>query len=95
MTKADLIESLRTRIPGLNQSEAAALVDDVLGIVKDSLSHGEEVKLTGFGIFDVRSKSTRTGRNPQTGEPLTIEARRVVRYRPSDLLKARMNERPS
>lgn len=95
MTKADLIESLRSRIPGLNQVEAASLVDEVLGIVKDSLSRGEEVKLTGFGIFDVRAKSTRTGRNPQTGEPLTIEARRVVRYRPSDLLKGRMNERPS
>ena len=92
MTKADLIERLREKVPNLTQAETATLVDDVLDVVKSALAAGEEIKLTGFGTFDVKAKPARTGRNPQTGEALLLEARRVVRFRPSHLLRARMNE---
>jgi integration host factor subunit alpha len=91
MTKADLIETLREKVPGFTQAETATLVDEVLDIIKNALADGEEIKLTGFGTFDVKAKPARTGRNPQTGEALRLEARRVVRFRPSHLLRARMN----
>ena len=72
---------------GLPQSEAAALVETVIETIAERLTAGEAVGLSGFGSFRVRDKALRQGRNPKTGEPAAIPARRVVTFRPSAVLK--------
>jgi integration host factor subunit alpha len=76
---------------GLSRLEAADLVDQVLGEIGHCLAAGEPVKLSGFGLFDIRDKGRRVGRNPRTGIEVPIEPRRVVTFRSSDLLKAHVN----
>ncbi len=82
LTKADIIDALVQRI-GLNRRESLELVEGFFNEISKSLERGEEVKLSGFGSFQVRGKPARTGRNPRTGEPATITARRVVTFHPS------------
>ena len=92
MTKADLATAVLECLEGdCSQSEAADLVESVLSIVKDTLSQGEIVKLSSFGRFDTMDKQPRMGRNPQTGDPIVIEARRVVRFQVSEKLRSKMN----
>lgn len=90
MTKNDLIDAVRaaTNCPKI---EAIDIVENVLDILKDTLASGEEVKISGFGKFVVNRKKDRTGRNPQTGETLTITARKVLSFKPSTLLKQHLN----
>ena len=85
-TKADIVEKIY-QDAGFSKKEAAELVDMVFDIVKDTLSKGEKVKISGFGNFSIRDKATRMGRNPQTGEAMAISARRVLTFKPSQVLK--------
>lgn len=89
LTKADMAEKLFDDL-GLNKREAKELVEAFFEEVRASLELGQQVKLSGFGNFDLRDKSTRPGRNPKTGEEIPICARRVVTFRPGQKLKARV-----
>ena len=86
LTKSDIVENLNNEI-GLNKREAKELVDMLFNDIKNILSEGHEVKLSGFGNFQLRDKSSRPGRNPRTGEDVKISARRVVTFKPGQKLK--------
>jgi integration host factor subunit alpha len=90
VTRVDLYQAVYQKT-GLSRSECTALVELVFKEISDCLERGEAVKLSGFGIFLVRSKGQRIGRNPKTGKEAVISPRRVVAFRPSDLLKQRIN----
>jgi integration host factor subunit alpha len=95
MTKADIIEKVYQKI-GFSKKEASELVEMVFDQLKTVLCNGDKVKISGFGNFVVRGKKERIGRNPQTGDQITISARRVLTFRPSQVLKALLNgEDPS
>ncbi len=89
LTKADMAEYLFEEL-GLNKREAKELVEMFFEEIRNSLEHGRQVKLSGFGNYDLRDKSQRPGRNPKTGEEIPITARRVVTFRPGQKLKARV-----
>jgi len=89
LTKADMAERLFDEI-GLNKREAKEMVELFFEKIRVSLEEGEQVKLSGFGNFDLREKKQRPGRNPKTGEEIPISARRVVTFRPGQKLKARV-----
>ena len=90
ITRPDLSEAIYRKV-GLSRAESAELVEQVFGEISDSLAAGEDVKLSGFGNFLVRSKGERVGRNPKTGVEVPIEKRRVLMFKPSLNLKAYMN----
>ncbi|MHB2166018.1 integration host factor subunit alpha [Alsobacter sp. R-9] len=90
ITRAELSEAVYQRV-GLSRTESAALVELVLKELSDCLAKGETVKLSSFGSFVVRSKGERVGRNPKTGVEVPIEPRRVMVFKPSNILKARIN----
>ncbi|MFW5878538.1 MAG: integration host factor subunit alpha [Myxococcota bacterium] len=90
MTKADIIESVYGKV-GLSKKESAEIVEAVFDTMKDILERGEKIKISGFGNFIVRDKRSRIGRNPQTGEEIEIGARRVLTFRPSQVLKTTLN----
>jgi integration host factor subunit alpha len=90
MTKADIVEALYTRA-GLSKKEAADLVELVFDTIKGTLATGQKIKISGFGNFVIREKRPRLGRNPQTGESIEISARRVLTFRPSQVLRAEVN----
>lgn len=90
VTKADIVEKVYETI-GFSKKEASELVELVFLELKKTLRNGEKVKISGFGNFVVRGKSERIGRNPQTGEQIKISARRVLTFRPSQVLKAMLN----
>lgn len=89
LTKADMAERLFDDL-GLNKREAKELVEAFFEEIRSSLEQGQQVKLSGFGNFDLRNKNQRPGRNPKTGEEIPISARRVVTFRPGQKLKARV-----
>ena len=89
LTKADMAESLFNEL-GLNKREARELVELFFEELRASLASGEQVKLSGFGNFDLRDKNQRPGRNPKTGKEIPITARRVVTFRQSKKLKTRV-----
>ena len=89
LTKAEMAEALFAEL-GLNKREAKELVDLFFEEVRLALAEGRQVKLSGFGNFDLRKKNQRPGRNPKTGEEIPITARRVVTFRPGQKLKARV-----
>ncbi len=89
LTKADFAESLYEEL-GLNKREAKEIVELFFDEIKGSLTKGEQVKLSGFGKFELRDKNSRPGRNPKTGEEIPITARRVVTFRSGQKLKARV-----
>lgn len=91
LTRADLTEAVYRSI-GLSRNESATLVEDVLEEMCVSLERGEEVKLSSFGTFSVHGKSERVGRNPKTGVEATITSRRVLSFRPSHILKAKVDQ---
>ncbi len=91
MTKNDIVEKVYASVSGLSKREAAHVVDTVFETIKEALERGENVKLSGFGNFMVRSKNPRPGRNPKTGESIEIAARRVLTFKPSHLLKKQLN----
>ena len=89
LTKAELAEALFDEL-GLNKREAKEFVDLFFEDIRERLEAGEEVKLSGFGNFELRSKNQRPGRNPKTGEEIPISARRVVTFRPGQKLRLRV-----
>ncbi len=89
LTKAAMAERLFDEL-GLNKREAKEMVEAFFEEVRTSLADGHQVKLSGFGNFDLRDKNERPGRNPKTGEEIPITARRVVTFRPGQKLKARV-----
>lgn len=90
MTKADIVESIYASVD-LTKKESAEIVEFVIEALKDSLDRGDKVKISGFGNFQVRAKKSRVGRNPQTGEEIEIVSRRVVSFKPSQVLKDSLN----
>ena len=91
-TKADIIDTVYAKLPGFTKKETASIVDATLEVIKETLASGETVKLSGFGNFVVKQKSERAGRNPRTGEALSISPRRVLTFKASPILKAELNE---
>jgi integration host factor subunit alpha len=89
LTRMDLSEAVFREV-GLSRNESAQLVESVLDHISDALVKGEQVKISSFGTFSVRSKSARVGRNPKTGEEVPINPRRVLTFRPSHLMKDRV-----
>lgn len=89
LTKADMAERLFDEL-GLNKREAKEMVELFFNQTRDALERGSQVKLSGFGNFDLREKGERPGRNPKTGAEIPITARRVVTFRPGQKLKARV-----
>ena len=92
MTKAGIAEKISTRLQ-IPKSDSLELLESVLSTLKATLDSGEVIKITGFGRFEVKQKKARKGRNPQTGETITIAARKVMTFRPSETLKARINKK--
>ncbi len=90
ITRADLSEAVYQRL-GLSRAESAELVEVVLKEISDCLERGEPVKLSSFGTFAIREKGERIGRNPKTGVEVPITSRRVLTFKPSNVLKARIN----
>ena len=89
LTKANMAENLFDEL-GLNKREAKEMVEMFFEEIRGALENGQQVKLSGFGNFDLREKKERPGRNPKTGEEIPITARRVVTFRPGQKLKARV-----
>lgn len=92
VTKADIVERVYKEA-GFSKKEAADLVDLIFKVIKETLSRGEKVKISGFGNFSIRDKATRMGRNPQTGEAMPISARRVLTFKPSQILRDDITEK--
>ena len=90
MTKSDIVENVLAK-RNLTKREAADIVDTLLDIIKDTLETGEQVKISGFGKFEIHQKHDRRGRNPQTGETITITARKILTFKPSTILKQDIN----
>ena len=92
ITKADLVQQIYNNHEELTKVQATEAVEAFLRISKDSLIGGSDLLLSGFGKFNVREKNSRKGRNPQTGEDLILESRRVVTFKPSGILKTKVNK---
>lgn len=90
LTRAEIGDQVHEEI-GLSRTESAQLVETVLDKVSDALVGGENVKVSGFGSFVLRDKNRRIGRNPKTGEEVPIEPRRVLTFRPSQILRDKIN----
>lgn len=91
MTKAEIIDAVYEKVGGFSKKEAAEIVEAVFDTMKEVLADGEKIKISGFGNFVVRRKKERIGRNPQTGAPIPISARRVLTFKPSQVLKGVLN----
>lgn len=90
-TKAEIAEAVYEQLGGLSKREAAELVDATFELLKDAMQTTDKVKISGFGNFSVRAKRPRVGRNPLTGEEITITARKVATFKASPVLKERVN----
>ena len=90
MTKADIVDAVAAKF-GFSPKEAHDIVETLINTMREELRAGESIKLSAFGNFTVRSKRTRKGRNPQTGAPLTIESRKVLTFKASNILRDALN----
>ena len=90
MTKVDIVERVAEKM-SFTKDESFEIVELVIETIKATLENGENIKITGFGNFVVKKKSDRRGRNPQTGEEITITARRILTFKPSMVLKSAIN----
>jgi integration host factor subunit alpha len=90
VTRADISEAIYKEI-GLSRTESSVLIESILDHIADALIKGEQVKISGFGTFSVRDKAERMGRNPKTGRQVPITSRRVLTFKPSNVLKDRVN----
>lgn len=91
LTKADLVDAIHEKI-GFSKKEAADMVELIFDTIKGALTDGDKIKISGFGNFVVREKRARTGRNPQTGQAIEISARRVLTFKPSQVLRSEVND---
>ena len=94
MTKADIVEIVFEKV-GFSKKDVSAVVEQIFESIKDSLENGDKVKISGFGNFTIRQKRARRGRNPQTGTEITIEERKVMTFKASQLLKKAINSQPA
>src|SRR3977135_3016976 len=92
MTKAEIVQAIYDRVGGFSKKESADIVDLVFEMMKETLGHGEKIKVSGFGNFVLRDKRQRPGRNPQTGQPINISERRVLTFKASQILKQALNQ---
>jgi integration host factor subunit alpha len=90
LTRADLAETVVQKV-GLPRNESQELVELVIKVLSERLAEGEAVKLSSFGSFNIRQKGERVGRNPKTGQEVPITPRRVLVFRPSNIMKERIN----
>lgn len=90
LTKADLADNIYEALP-IDKQKAAQIVEDYIEIIKDALEKYGKVMLSGFGSYEVKSKPPRRGRNPQTGDSIILRARKVVKFKPSQLLRKAIN----
>jgi len=86
MTKADIVEKVAEQC-GISKKDSIDMVESVFSVLKTTLENGEDIKISGFGKFEVKTKHERKGRNPQTGESIIIDARRILSFKPSNILK--------
>jgi integration host factor subunit alpha len=91
LTKADLVQQVYKTQENLTKLQATEAVETLLSIMKDCLANGEDLLISGFGKFNVKDKKARRGRNPQTGDELILDARRVITFKPSGILRTRIN----
>jgi integration host factor subunit alpha len=91
MTKADIVEKVYEKV-GFSKKESAELVELVFDLIKTTLEKNDKIKIAGFGNFVVKSKANRRGRNPQTGEEIIISARKILTFKPSQVLKSSLNK---
>lgn len=91
MTKADIVEIICEKI-GFTAKESVEIVDQLFELMKETLEKGGKIKISGFGNFTVHKKRPRKGRNPQTGEELVISGRRVLSFKPSNILRKALNK---
>jgi integration host factor subunit alpha len=91
LTKADLVQQVYKNHENLTKAQATDAVEAFLRLSKNSLIEGSDLLLSGFGKFNVKDKNARRGRNPQTGDELTLDARRVVTFKPSGILRDKIN----
>ncbi len=94
LTKADLADAIYATLP-VDKQKAAQIVEDYIEIIKDALGSENKVMLSGFGSYEVKFKPPRRGRNPQTGDSIILRARKVVKFKPSQLLRKAINAGPS
>ena len=87
VTKADIINKVHKAHPRFNKTQAQESVETILKLIKTNLENGNDVLISGFGKFIVKDKSARKGRNPKTGESITLKARKVVTFKPSNVLR--------
>lgn len=92
MTKVDIIENIYEKV-GFSKKEVAIIVESIFDIMKESLKNEDKIKISGFGNFVVRKKRARRGRNPQTGDDIEISSRRILTFKPSQVLKAALNRK--
>ena len=90
MTKADLIEEIYLKV-GFSKKESREVVEKVFDLIKSTLQEGEAIKIAGFGNLVVQNKAARRGRNPQTGEEIEISSRKILTFKPSQVLKGVIN----
>src|SRR4029078_8085622 len=90
LTKADLADAIYATLP-VDKQKAAQIVEDYIELIKDALEKDGKVMLSGFGSYEVKFKPPRRGRNPQTGDTITLRARKVVKFKPSQLLRKAIN----
>jgi integration host factor subunit alpha len=92
LTKADLVQKVYKSHDNLTKTQANQAVEALLSTMKNCLASGEELLISGFGKFNVKDKNARRGRNPQTGEELILEPRRVITFKPSGILRTKIND---
>jgi integration host factor subunit alpha len=92
LTKADLVQKVYKNHDNLTKAQATQAVEALLSTMKNCLSKGEDLLISGFGKFNVKDKNARRGRNPQTGEELILEPRRVITFKPSGILRTKIND---
>lgn len=92
MTKVDIVETIYEKV-GFSKKEVAKIVETVFDIIKENLQKEDKIKISGFGNFVIRKKRSRRGRNPQTGDDIEISSRRILTFKPSQVLRAALNRR--
>lgn len=92
MTKVDIVEAIYEKV-GFSKKEVAKIVESIFDIIKKHLQEHDKIKISGFGNFVIRNKRARRGRNPQTGDDIEITPRRILTFKPSQVLKASLNRK--
>jgi len=90
MTKVDIVETIYEKV-GFSKKEVAKIVETIFDIIKENLQKEDKIKISGFGNFVIRKKRSRRGRNPQTGDDIEISSRRILTFKPSQVLRAALN----